>query len=64
MEKEKKENFEIKGFCGFSVVRDSTGCIDVRYKGESIQGVMDVKVRAFNQEESIPVLVLEIMAED
>lgn len=57
---EKEGTFEIRGFHDFTIVRDSAGCVDVRYKGESVQGVIDVKVRAFNQEEDDPVLVLEI----
>ena len=62
--KEKKGTFEIKGFHGFTVVQDLVGCVDVRYKGESVQGMMDVKVRAFNQEDDCPILMLEIRAED
>jgi len=60
---EKEEAFEIRGFHGFTIVRDPEGFRDVRYKGESIQGVIDAKVRAFNQEEDNAILVLEIIEE-
>lgn len=57
-----EEAFEIRGFHGFKIVCGSAGCVDVRYKGESLEGIVDVKIRAFNQDEGYPILVLEIMA--
>ena len=52
---------KVEGFGDFTIVRDHPGYIDIRYKGESIRGVVGATVKAFSEDKDYAVLVLEIM---
>jgi len=58
---EEKKALKIEGFHDFTIVRDRLGYIDVRYKGESVRGVIGATVEAFSQDKDCAVPVLEIM---
>ncbi len=57
----KEQKLKVQGFYDFTVVRDHPGYIDVRYKGESIRGIVGANVRLFPQDEGYAILKLEIM---
>ena len=56
-----EKKLKIEGFGDFTIVRDHPGYIDIRYKGESVRGVVGATVKAFSEDKDCAVLVLEIM---
>ena len=56
-----EKELKIEGFGDFTIVRDHPGYIDIRYKGESVRGVVGATVKAFSEDKDCAVLVLEIM---
>lgn len=59
--KDIEKKLKIEGFGDFTIVRDHPGYIDIRYKGESIRGVVRAAVKAFSEDKDYAVLELEIM---
>lgn len=64
---EETNNKIVRGFHGFAMEwNGDTGIVDVKYKGESLRGVVHVSVIGFDQKLAdlgIPVLKLEILAD-
>jgi len=55
------KDLKVEGFGDFTIVRDHPGYIDIRYKGESVKGVVRAAVDGFPGSDGYAVLKLEIM---